>query len=186
MKPRFYITAGHNYNPATGRGTGAFGVDGFDEGLETIKFRDALAARLRFHGYEVFTDRNTDPLTGVLRWLQSLLTADDVSIDIHFNAASNPAAHGCEVFIPTKHSINEKVYADGVHRILARFFRGRGVKTENLTARKRIGILNTGTVATNLLIEICFCTNANDVAIYRENFENIVKQLGYELDRLAK
>jgi N-acetylmuramoyl-L-alanine amidase len=186
MKQRFFLTAGHNFNPATGKGTGAFGVDGFDEGIETIRFRDALAARLRFHGYEVYTERNNDGLKSVLQWLGSLLRLGDISIDIHFNASTNPAAHGSEVFIPTKSSILEKYYADGIALILGRFFRNRGVKGEHLTARKRIGILNTGTIATNLLIEVCFATNVGDVGVYNDNFDVIVKQLGNKIDKLIK
>jgi hypothetical protein len=80
----------------------------------------------------------------------------------------------------------EKYYADGIALILGRFFRNRGVKGEHLTARKRIGILNTGTIATNLLIEVCFCTNVGDVGVYNDNFDVIVKQLGYKIDKLIK
>lgn len=170
-----YLIAGHN-----GPGTGAHGVNGTDEGEMTIELRDDLAQILRCDGVDVTVDDERMKLRNVLTWLGSIVGKKDIVIDIHFNAFSDKNAHGTEVFIPATATPCEKYLAYDLLQSMCHALgtRSRGVKVESSSQHRRIGILSGAPrAATNVLIEVCFITNENDVKKYDENYGDLLKAI---------
>lgn len=103
-------------------------------------------------------------------------TEKDIVFDIHFNAAT-PAATGVEVFYPTDHTQLEKMYADlickKINTVTGLYY--RGIKTEDKCRHGRLGIMRPKGI--NLLVEICFMTNENDMMVYFKHYDELVKEI---------
>lgn len=186
-----YLTAGHNI--INGKGNGAFGIreqNGkvFDEALEARKLTDDVIAHLKkWYKVTAHTDKKETLLPAVISWLVSIVKKDDLAIEFHFNAGV-PAAHGTEVIIPRINDVREKDFAAMLSFNMADCLgiRNRGVKTEADTAHKSIGILNKPKAATNILAEICFITNHNDVSAYRREYNNLVQTISDTIGNYLK
>lgn len=181
--PRIYLTAGHQV--INGKGTGAHSDYG-DEAVLALALRDEIAAELRKLGHSVLTEAPSDTLSTVLRWLHSVVSSKDLVVDIHFNAAANPQAHGTEVIIPSNYITKEMAFgrhlADAMADALGtRLRRGKiiypGVKTEEETQHRRIGILSRPSKAANALLEVCFLTNYDDMQKYWAGRTKLVRNL---------
>ncbi|AYQ31371.1 N-acetylmuramoyl-L-alanine amidase [Runella sp. SP2] len=174
-----YLLAGHTVQ--NGRGTGAFGIDGFDEAVEAVKLRNDITAALRARGVKVANEVNTSPLAQVVAWLRSLVKKEDKVIDIHFNAAG-PAATGVEVLIDDTPTEVERQFAEKLAATISRTLGIRrrgvlGVKRESESQHSSLAIISGPSVAINVLIEVCFLSNKNDVDSYRKNYAELVKNL---------
>lgn len=169
---KVYLIAGHN-----GKGTGACGL--FDEGEETIKFRDILDNALCAKNYcpETDFDKEDDKLNEVVRWLTNEVNPDDLCIDIHFNAGASSAT-GTEVFVPDVSTDFEyniaKEMCNCISSVLG--IKNRGVKKESSSARGKLAMLS-GFNCQQILIEICFCTNSSDVDSYQKFKHELAKNL---------
>jgi N-acetylmuramoyl-L-alanine amidase len=174
-KYNLIITAGHSLKEA-----GARGVEGVKEEIETIKLRDDVTKHLKkWYKVDVWNDNDSDSLQTVINQIKAKVKSKfDISIDIHFNAGP-PTATGVEVIVPNSPSLEEKFLGSKLSEEIAKTLklRNRGLKTEDDTARKTIGILRQPHVATNILLEICFITNSNDVASYRANYLKLVQTI---------
>ena len=170
---RVFLIAGHN-----GYGTGANGF--IDEGKETIILRDLIAKNLYDMGIVAVKDDNTTPLTKVVQWLRSKMTKKDICIDIHFNASSNKLANGSEVFIPTNNTPDEVELANMFKETLSKFFKDRGVKTENESHHGKLAMLS-GFDCCNILIEVCFVSNKLDSDLYFNNRDKIAYELALDI-----
>lgn len=151
----YNVHAGHNFHVP-----GASGI--FSETVEDRKVKDLVISKLRALGHTVYdcTDNNgitqSQNLTNIVRNCNAHNV--DLDISIHFNA-SDGNGHGTEVYL----------YGNGRHReageriveeIAKLGFRNRGVKDGS-----RLYVV-TNTKALALLIECCFCDNAEDARIY--------------------
>lgn len=151
----YNVHAGHNFHVP-----GASGI--FSETVEDRKVKDLVISKLRALGHTVYdcTDENgitqSQNLTNIVRNCNAHNV--DLDISIHFNA-SDGNGHGTEVYL----------YGNGKHReageriveeIAELGFRNRGVKDGS-----RLYVV-TNTKALALLIECCFCDNAEDARIY--------------------
>lgn len=178
-----------------GTGTGARGVkckqypDGFDEAREAIVLRNLIATECRLRGFPVKTEADDKPLAKVLAWLRSVAGADDTCIEIHFNAAA-PNATGVEAVVEDNHTVAEAglakmlcraIYDESGIRIRERKPNRRGLLLESETARGRIGFLRSPKVATNVLLEVCFCTSRADVDKYFTHRSKIAKSIAEHL-----
>ena len=103
-----YLLAGHTV--INGKGTGAFGVNGFDEAVEALRLRDDLTAALRAKGVKVVNEVNDSPLAKVVAWLRSFVKADDIVLEIHFNAGPESAS-GVETLIDDSPTQQERLRA---------------------------------------------------------------------------
>lgn len=152
---RYNVHAGHNFIVP-----GASGI--FSETEEDRKVKDAVISKLRQLGHTVYDCTDNDGatqsqnLTNIVRNCNAHNV--DLDISIHFNA-SDGNGHGTEVYL----------YGNGKHReageriveeIAKLGFRNRGVKDGS-----RLYVV-TNTNALALLIECCFCDNAEDARIY--------------------
>jgi N-acetylmuramoyl-L-alanine amidase len=169
MARKIIVSAGHG-----GTDSGAVG-NGYIERDLTIELRNLVVAELFALGIKADVDPNQNALKETLSWLRGRFGSKDVLLDVHWNAGP-AAAKGSEVIIPDVSSEYEKKLAEALLKVLADVgFRSRGVKPEALTARKKLGWMRP--VAENVLIEICFISNATDMKLYQANKHTIAKKL---------
>ena len=181
------LIAGH-----TGPKTGACSPQGItptlDEGTETIWLRDEINKHLKAK-YNVSTviDENKTKLTQVIAFLKRKLFGEDLSIDIHFNAAASKNANGSEVLIPSNPTSFEKRAAQEILFTITSILgtRTRGVKSEGSGQHSKLGMLS-GFDAQNILIEVCFCSNQDDCRKYFQNRDLLAEKLADTIYKLIK
>lgn len=152
---RYNVHAGHNFIVP-----GASGI--FSETEEDRKVKDAVISKLRQLGHTVYDCTDNDGatqsqnLTNIVRNCNAHNV--DLDISIHFNAY-NGQAHGTEVLLfgnGRHRDIGQRI----VNEISALGFTNRGIKDgSNLYVVKY-------TNALAILIECCFCDNAEDAKLY--------------------
>lgn len=151
----YNVHAGHNFKVP-----GASGM--FSETVEDRKVKDAVISKLRQLGHTVYDCTDNDGVTqsqnlaNIVRKCNS--HSVDLDISIHFNA-SNGQGHGTEVLLfgnGRHRDIGQRI----VNEISALGFTNRGIKDgSNLYVVKY-------TNALAILIECCFCDNAEDAKLY--------------------
>jgi N-acetylmuramoyl-L-alanine amidase len=178
---KIILSAGHSNVLNLDRG--AVG-NGFVEGDLTVELRSLIANELKVLGITPLMDDNRNALRETLAWLRGKFGSRDVLLDIHWNGGP-AAAKGAEVIIPDVSSDYEKKLAEALLKVLVDVgFKNRGVKPEALTARKKLGWMRP--VAENVLIEICFISNATDMKLYQANKHTIAKRIANVLKTFSK
>lgn len=176
-----YICAGHASDKGHNYDSGAVGKyqgKTITEAQLTEDLRDSIVTYI--NGYNATatdkvnlrTDKDDWNLSDTIK--NANTTEKDIVFDIHFNSAT-PKATGVEVFYPTEHTQLEKMYANLVLNKICSVtgLLNRGIKTEDKCRHKRLGIMRPKGI--NLLVEICFITNENDMAIYFKHYNSIVE-----------
>lgn len=174
---KYYISAGHR-----GKGTGASGY-GVDEGLEAIFLRDKVAQSIRTTNRIVVTDDDKAQLSAVVKAINTSCNPDDISLDIHFNAAG-AAATGVECFVREGARVTEKLVAIELCRLISNTLgiKNRGVKTDNQGQHSKLAMCSD--IRCNaVLLEVCFLSNQGDVAKYKEHRMEVVRNI---IDALTK
>jgi len=186
---KVFISAGHSNT--RGRDRGASG-NGFIEGELTVEYRNLLTAELNKLGIKPVVDADNSILAETIRFFQNLTTSTCIVIDIHWNAASATAT-GTETLIPAQNTEFERTLAkamsDDVTRILGIPLRGnhaglRGVKTELESHHGRLGWMRL--TGENILLEICFISNPNDMAKYQANKHLLAAAHARTINRFAR
>ena len=169
-----YLLAGHSKTDP-----GAIGSGGVKESDLAIELRGLIGAELTKLNMPFVTDNDIDNLSQVIRKLNS--TEKDVICDIHFNASSNPTATGTEVIIPDRSTANERMIAALICSSVALTMniKSRGVKSEKDTARGTLAIMKPSGL--NLLLEICFISNKNDLELYQKHKHAIAFKIALHL-----
>lgn len=177
---KVFITAGHNIK--NGLGTGAIGI--IDESKEAISLRNSIVKELSKLGIEAKTDDDKAELKDVINMVSTNCKPEDFIIDIHFNASDNKSANGSEVVVPDSFNLTESHFASKILDLICYTLctSRRRVLTERETGRKTIGILRYPK-CNNILIEVCFVTNKQDVSKYQaksatlaKNIANLIKE----------
>lgn len=169
---KLFLIAGHG-----GKDPGAVSGSYIERDL-AIEFRFLVSNELKRLNIIPNMDANENYLALTLSWLKGKLTAKDVVIDIHWNASSNIDANGTEVIIPESSSQYENTFANAIATTISSIgFKNRGVKPETETARKKLGIMRP--VAENILIEMCFISNPQDMLLYQKSKHILAKKLAY-------
>jgi len=169
----FLISAGHTNAPGQDRGAAG---NGFIEGVEAVIIRDALAASLRNKGCSVIED-GADGVSEPLKKAIVLARKADVAIEIHFNAGP-PTATGIEVLSKTKHTKLAQRLAQAIHDATGIKLRGGGGwKSDSSGQHHRLGFCEAG----GLIVEMCFISNASDMAAYKNNFTKLIENLAAAL-----
>lgn len=150
----------NNGHTVSGAGSGAVGI--IKESEHTRLVGQALAEKLKALGVTVI-DCTIDSASTQNEYLAaavSLANRQDLDwfISIHFNASAAHTGHGVEVYTYEGRQYQDAL--DVCDGIAALGFTNRGVKsgTGLYVIRK--------TKAKALLIEVCFCDNEEDVALY--------------------
>ncbi len=174
-----YLLSGHTV--INGKGTGAFGVGGFDEAKEALRLRDDITKCLISSGISVINENPALPLQQVINWLSKIVTKDDIVIEIHFNAGPS-SAKGVESFVDDTYTRKEFELAKKLSLSIATStgdtLRGnQGVKKESESQHKSLAILSGVSIATNILIEVGFISNLQSVNSYRANYPKVVSSV---------
>lgn len=161
-----YPSAGHH-----DKDPGAV-ANGFVEMKEMDRFRNKLIKRLEILGHKYITDQNHETNTQYQSRIRPV--KGDVLLDMHLDAGG-PTATGCGVFVH-KNASKETLEAaqelvDNCSKSMG--IKNRGVKTEEQTARGKIGILSKGGIT--VLIEFAFITNIGDMKAFHENEDCLVE-----------
>jgi N-acetylmuramoyl-L-alanine amidase len=179
MSRKIFLSAGHG-----GKDSGAVG-NGYVEKDLTIELRNLIARELKALGIVPSIDDDRNALSQTLAWLRGKFKSIDILLDIHWNAASSAQAKGSEVIIPDSASQFEKELARALLKVFVDLgFKDRGVKPEALTARKKLGWMRPH--SENVLIEVCFISNAVDMKLYEANKNNIAKRIASVLNQYSK
>jgi N-acetylmuramoyl-L-alanine amidase len=181
-----FLSAGHS--DKVGRDRGASG-NGYVEGVLTVEFRDLLEKELKVLGVKVFKDSNDTILAQTIAFFKNLTISNSIVVDTHWNAGT-PQATGTEVLVSTISTIFERSLAKEVVEEIAETLgvKNRGVKTEAQSQHKRLGFLHI--TGENILIEMCFISNANDMKKYQLSKNVLAKNLAkilfnYSLDKVS-
>ena len=105
------------------------------------------------------------------------LTVDDVLIDLHFNAHSNPNARGTEAIVSDDATTIELRFATRLAHATAEALEIplRSIKSETQTPHHRLAMLHL--TPQSIILEICFCTSPDDVKQYRQHREHLANTL---------
>ena len=114
------------------------------------------------------------------------LTVDDIIIDIHFNAHSNPQARGAETIVSDDATSLELRFATRLAHVTADALDIplRSIKSESETPHRRLGMLHL--TPQSVILEVCFCTSPEDVEAYRKHREQLAEALAKNIAKLVK
>lgn len=176
-----YLLAGHNLRVDPG----AIGVNGRKEARETVNLRKKIAFELTQLQANFKVDNDDHDLRTTLRKLNT--GSGSVVLDLHFNAGV-AAAHGVEVLVGDDAQADDIAFATAMLNatVSTLGLSSHGIKKEGDTPRKRLGVMRMhGRVC---LLEVCFITNAKDMAAYDANDTELAKKIAhilYEQDKLS-
>lgn len=163
-KKIYLMSAGHTN--VKGQDRGAVG-SGYIEGVEAVKIRDSVAAKLRDRGFLVAEDGDdgeNEPLKKAL----SLIAGTALAVEFHFNAAATPKATGVEVLCKDERKAEAQNIARAISNSLELPMRGElGWKPDSSGQHHRLAFCQRG----GLIVEVCFISNPADMRAYSENFE---------------
>ena len=113
-----------------------------------------------------------------------LLTVDDVLIDLHFNAHTNPNARGTEAIVSDDATTIELRFATRLAHATAEALEIplRSIKSETQTPHRRLAMLHL--TPQSIILEICFCTSPDDVEAYRQHREQLANTLAKNIAEL--
>lgn len=176
-----YISAGHNPkgpNPDPG----AIGVNGVREADLTVELRNLISAELDAKGIRHVTDRDNERLADYLKRIEP--GTGSVVCEIHFNASVSPAATGVETIVPARADANELALATKLSGIINKHTgllrRGKnGVISEADSHRGSLALMREQGI--NVLLEVCYITNRNDLAAYRRGITDIARDVAAAL-----
>ena len=196
------LTAGH-----TGPNTGAqCATTHFDEGTENIWLRNRVAEILtNRYGLVVLVDDDRASLKLLTQELKNSppvhrgspsqrgggstvdcrpLSVDDIVIDLHFNAHTNPNARGTEAIVADDATTLELRFASRLAHTTsdALDIPLRCIKSESQTPHRRLAMLHL--TPQSIILEVCFCTSPEDVEAYRNNREKLAADLAWAIYEL--
>ena len=113
-------------------------------------------------------------------------TVDDIIIDIHFNAHTNPQARGTEAIVSDDATTMELRFASRLAHTTAEALEIplRCIKSESQTPHRRLAMLHL--TPQSIILEICFCTSPEDVKQYRQHREHLATTLAHHIAELLQ
>ena len=172
------LTAGH-----TGANSGAQCAEThFDEGAENIWLRNRIAEILtNKYNLVVLIDNDNASLSLVTKQINENATTEDIVIDLHFNAHSNPQARGTEAIVSDDATTMELRFASRLAHTTAEALEIplRSIKSESQTPHRRLAMLHL--TPQSIILEVCFCTSPEDVVQYRKYRELLAETLAHNI-----
>ena len=176
------LTAGH-----TGAHTGAQCAETqFDEGAANIWLRNRVAEILtNKYNLVVLIDNDNASLSLVTKQINENATTEDIVIDLHFNAHSNPQARGTEAIVSDDATTMELRFASRLAHTTAEALEIplRSIKSENQTPHRRLAMLHL--TPQSIILEVCFCTSPEDVVQYRKYREDLAETLALNIAEIV-
>jgi N-acetylmuramoyl-L-alanine amidase len=186
---KIFLSAGHSNKPGADRG--AVG-NGFIEGNLTVELRNLIYNEFCNLGITAELDKNSNVLRDTIALFRDMTTEKCIVIDLHWNAAT-PQATGTEVLIPKNPSQFEQELASDLAKTISNtlgirmrgVYNGKpGVKTEDMSARGTLGWMRLK--GENILPEICFISNKDDMDRYQQNKNLLAKNMAKVIYDYAK
>jgi N-acetylmuramoyl-L-alanine amidase len=179
MATKIYLSGGHSTDPKEDRGASG---NGFIEGVEAYKLADAVYTNL-LGRKNVVLDKEDTILKETLAAFGRLIGSKDIAVEFHFNASDNPSATGVEVLVPAPPSALEQLIATDLSATISKVLgiRDRGVKTEAQSARGKLGWMRMN--CENILVEVCFISNLNDMKQYKLHFNTLANNIASVLNK---
>lgn len=168
---KIFLTAGH-YDQDSGAT-----AQGFKENKLTIELRDMTYEQIKRVDpeAEVWRDNDSDNLSKVIAKIKEIATAEDLLVEIHFDAATGKAT-GTTVLVANDARTRSRQIAEdlaiGVSGTIG--IRNRGVKNESESQHTRLGILHTK--ASSALLEVGFI-DSEDMFKYEAKKECVAKEI---------
>jgi hypothetical protein len=159
---RIFISAGHGGMEPGGRDPGAI-VGGTTEAQEMILLRDQVVPELRSRGFEVLSVPDDLSMSQTIQWINARARPNDVALEIHADAFSNPNVRGATVFYITNNT-ERKNHADLMLLALLRRLPqlpNQGAKPDTSTGVGRLSFCRD-TALPSLLMEVGFLSNPDD------------------------
>ena len=172
---KILISAGHS---ALDPGAVAGSVT---EAKLALELRDLIVKEMSDSGVTVLTDgRQGENLP--LRDAISLIPGTALAVEIHFNAAGAAFAQGVEsISLPEKKGISQKISAS-ISSVLGSKLRGdSGWIDQSRSARGKLGFVEAG----GIIVEVCFITNTQELAQYKERKQKLAAVLAKTLKELV-
>lgn len=168
-----FYSSGHHLSGSKGEDPGAIG-SGYKENELTQDFESYVMKNLKKYPNKVITDNPDEPLRDYLARISP--GKGSVVCESHFNAF-NGKRSGVEVVVPNNPTKDETDLANEISKEFSKIMEipNRGVITESQTARKSLAIMKKDGI--NVLIEICFIDNKNDVEKYQLKKKELSKVL---------
>lgn len=167
-----FISAGHN-TFGIKPDPGAIG-NGYKEADLTIEFRDLVIKECTKLGLKVIKDKDDERLGS---YLERIKTGNgSVVVEYHFDASDKPTATGTTGLIEAEADRLDKAFAKELTESTANILgvKNRGVITEAQSHRGSLGLMREeGIIA---LVEICFISNANDIASYKKGRNKLAEE----------
>ena len=112
-------------------------------------------------------------------------TVDDIIIDIHFNAHTNPQARGTEAIVSDDATTMELRFASRLAHATADVLNIplRSIKSESQTPHRRLAMLHL--TPQSIILEVCFCTSPEDVDAYRKHRELLAETLALNIAEIV-
>lgn len=170
---KVFISAGHGNVP--GKDMGAESTLILKEGQLTVELRKLVISELKTLNVYAIDDPDPNITKDTVQIINATLTSKDVAVDIHFNWFIKASAKGTEVLIPFKSSIYERELAKKLCAEISNVLKttNRGVKTEAESAIGRLLFMTPK--CENILIEVCFLSNLEDIMSYFEKKNEVAK-----------
>lgn len=188
VRKHIIVSAGHSTKK--GEDNGAQG-NGYSEGHENARIRKRVVEILKSkYNVQAIIDEDFSELKKSIHTFTTLIKSkkyresEVIAFEIHFNASANKDANGVETVIPSEYTESELKLAhemslaiSDVMKIRLRGTTGgmKGVITEAYSRAKRLGWMRIP--AQNVLLELCFITNEEEMNKYSKNFENICQTI---------
>jgi len=179
MPKTIFLSAGHS-----GADCGALSLDKQHKEADlALTLRDKTAALLRLAGVTVEED-GRDGENKPLRDALVLARAyPGRSVEIHFNAAANPAAKGVEALCHPAHKKLAQELCKAVASATGSPLRGEyGWKSANSGQHHRLGFCDAGGV----ILEIEFISNPSALQSYLANADLVSVRLAAVLEQFSK
>ena len=153
----YTITAGHGDSDP-----GAVAGDVTERDL-MAELRNIVASKLRAAGHTVRTD-GAGLANLPLPFALTLIPGSAAALELHTNAATNPAATGVEVISLPAQAPLARAIAKRISTVLGIPLRGSGGWIDQAqSARGRLGYVRAG----GLVVEVFFLSNPEDLASYQ-------------------
>jgi len=168
-----FISAGHHSKHPTSPDPGAIG-NGYKEGDLTIEFRDLVSNELTMLGVQHKKDIDTETLQQYVNRIQT--GNGSVVCEFHFDAGTSSATGTTSLVEIDADRLDiacAKEMATVTSQILG--IKNRGVKSEADTRHKRLALMKENGIV--VLHELCFITNADDVAKYQAKKKDLAKAI---------
>jgi len=163
---KVFLSAGHSKSDP-----GAV-AGGTTEHAEVQKIVDAAAGKFQKTGAEIVVAPENLSLREKILWINARADKSDFAIEIHLNAAGNPAANGVEVWFcagkTTEKSVAEYLAGALSSRLL---MKNNGAKPDTENRHGRLGFVRD-TICHAFLFECGFLTNPTDLQKFRTRGKN--------------